>query len=80
MIIDHAEHAKPKNIGKERVEKKYRECAFKNGKNDRLTELCVFGYKVGRTIFTAFHPPKTKPPKFISVFVLTKKSLEKVNE
>lgn len=56
--------------------KKYK-CAFKNGKK-RVTQLCVFGYKVGRTIFTAFHPPN-RTPKFISILRFDKESLEKVN-
>lgn len=51
--------------------KKYREgesrkkieCVHLKWKNDRLTQLCVFGYKVGRTIFTAFHPPQNQTPK-----------------
>lgn len=54
--------------------KKY-ECAFKNEKKRRLTQLCVFGYKVGQTIFTAFHPP-TKPTNYL-FFCFDKESLKK---
>lgn len=48
---------------------------LKMGGKKRLTQLCVFGYKVGWTIFTAFHPPiPNQTHKLICfLFVLTKK-------
>lgn len=34
----------------------------------RLTQLCIFGYKVGRTIFTAFQPPEQTPQILFVLF------------
>lgn len=83
LITDHAEYAKwrQRSTRKEKVEKKYISARFlkkekKKKKKDwkgkeRLTQLCVFGYKVGQTIFTAFHPPQSQTQQIH--FVLTKK-------
>lgn len=66
-----------KNIGKEKVEKNI--SVHLKMEKKRLTQLCVFGYKVGRTIFHSFSSPPNQTPKFISIFRSDKESLEKVH-
>lgn len=74
LIIDHAEHAK-------QGPKIYKrtgggtECHLKL---ERLTQLCIFGSKVGLTIFTAFNPNLT--PKFHFLFVRFDKEILKMSQ
>lgn len=46
-------------------------------KLERLTQLCIFGSKVGLTIFTAFNPNLT--PKFHFLFVRFDKEILKMS-
>ena len=74
--MQNSDKKKKKREGESR-KKKY-ECAFKSEKKKkkRLTQLCVFGYKVGQTIFTAFHPP-TKPTNYFIFLFWQRKSKKK---
>lgn len=76
LIIDHAQHAKRgPNIYK-RTERGWTE--YLHLKLERLTQLCIFGSKVGLNIFTAFNPNLTL--KFHFLFVHFDKEILKISQ
>lgn len=88
LITDRSEYAKWRQKHKKGESREKKTCTsvhLKMGKEKKnLHSFCVFGYKVGRTIFTACDPPHPTPhppakPSKIH-FHSNKESLEKVNQ
>lgn len=78
LIIAHAEHAKQgPNIYKRTEGGGWGGLNEYHLKLERLTQLCIFGSKVGLTIFTAFNPNLT--PKFHFLFVHFDKEILKMS-